>query len=370
MRSGILHIGLPKTGTTSFQNALFEHRVALLSDFRIFYPSIDPNLSHALCMMFKDDPRNTPIARVNGANTLEKAMTLRESFCHDLEKDFESSDWDTIIISAEGLSTLSAAEYNRLKNWLNRYTDNWKVFISSRHPVDYTTSVMQELVKLGMTLDTMLRNLPLPNFRIKVENAAAAFGQEAVFLTAYEDALQEPGGIVAAFCRRIGLEEPVAQCIAASAGHYNESMSMLATQLLDSLNVQRPLLVDGQRQPKASALEVHWISRIRGPKFRLPPETRQAIKIQSRADVDWLNSAFGTSHYSDVFESGDAAEIARPEGVLPGETIDSLALTLSDLLEQTRVMQETLAGDEAPARGRKKKRGLRRLFAHIVQGTQ
>src|SRR5579862_388310 len=109
MRSGILHIGLPKTGTTSFQNALFEHRVALLSDFRIFYPSIDPNLSHALCMMFKDDPRNTPIARVNGANTLEKAMTLRESFCHDLEKDFESSDWDTIIISAEGLSTLSAA---------------------------------------------------------------------------------------------------------------------------------------------------------------------------------------------------------------------------------------------------------------------
>ncbi len=52
-----LHIGLHKTGTSSLQSFLFEHRESLLRDLGVLYPSLNRNLSQPLFSLFSEQPQ-------------------------------------------------------------------------------------------------------------------------------------------------------------------------------------------------------------------------------------------------------------------------------------------------------------------------
>ncbi|MER9299899.1 hypothetical protein NKI38_25850 [Mesorhizobium sp. M0621] len=86
MPNGIIHIGLPKTGTTSVQSAVYKHRDRLLAEFGIFYPWISENLTDILCTAFHDDPRKHINVRLAGANTIEKAELLRSQSLAAIER--------------------------------------------------------------------------------------------------------------------------------------------------------------------------------------------------------------------------------------------------------------------------------------------
>lgn len=224
----------------------------------------------------------------------------------------------------------------RLRDWLLRYADEWTVLLWARHPVSYTTSNIQQHIKTGKTLEELVAQPPLPYLKQKASNAFTIFGRENVRLTAFEDAKEEPGGVVAAFCRRLGLPEETAIEIGASAAMRNESMSMLATLLFSSLNRQRPRFVDGQMNPQRARREVRLLQRIRGEKFQLSSEAECDIRRKSRADVEWLNATFGTQHYLGVLSDAEGS-LATESGAYSPETIDSLSLLISDLLNRREI---------------------------------
>lgn len=343
-KSGILHIGLPKTATTSCQEALFQNREMLLRRHGLFYPSLVASHNSILAVMFIEDPRTHVTVKSRGITTREGAERLRRRYFAKMEADIASAPWETLVLSSEGLSNLPVPSLERLRDWLHRFAEDWTVLLWSRHPVAFTTSNIQQLIKGGDTLERLLSSPPLPNIRRRASNAFEAFGRESLKLTAFEDAREEPGGAVAAFCRRLGLPEETAMEIGTSMVPRNESMSMLATMLLSSLNRQRPRFVDGRMNPERRHKEVRVFQRIKGDRFRLPPEAEADIRRRSRADVRWMNETFGTRHYLDVFSDVVEGQGGTAEAYSP-ELVDSLSLLISDMInrQETKVQQLGLA---------------------------
>jgi hypothetical protein len=330
-KSGILHIGLPKTGTTSCQEALFANREMLLRRHRMFYPSVAPSHNSMLSVMFLEDPRTNVKVKSLGITTREGAEALRRRYFAQMEANLAQASWDTLVLSSEGLSTVPLSSLERLRDWLRTYADDWTVLFWARHPVAYTTSNIQQHIKSGRCLEDAVTKPPMTQFRRRASDAFQVFGRENVKLTAFEEARQEPGGIVAAFCRRLGLPETTAMEVARSSVARNESMSLLATLLLSSLNRQRPRFVDGQMNPERREHDIKMFQRIKGEKFRLPPEAEMEIRQKSRTDVEWLNETFGTELYLDVF-SDQEPDVAVGPGTFSPETLDSLSLFMSDLI--------------------------------------
>lgn len=330
MKKAIVHIGLPKTGTTSIQEALYATRERLLETSGIFYPSISPNLNNVLCTSFFDDPRKHIEAAMEGLDTLEKARAKSQTLLQQLQDDLKSANWETVVLSAEGLSNLNRHELRNMADWLSGYVDDWRIFFWVRHPLSYASSVSQELVKGGMTFAQMLSNgASLPSFEGRVNNIAHAFGREKIELHVFEEAMLSSGGVVGAFCRAIGLPDDFALEIALQAGHKNSSMSHVATLILEAMNRHHPLIIDGTPNPRRSRYEQDFVSRVTSAPFYLPAEVSMVLREQCRPDVAWLNQAFERSLYLDIFEDGP---LNGPIDTLPPDTVESLASVIGDLL--------------------------------------
>ena len=321
---------LPKTGTTAVQNTVFRNRNLLLEKYRILYPSIDANHTNGLCIMFLPDPRTHVTVKMAGITTEREAEILRTDHFKRMERELDSAGWDTLVLNAEGLANLSMPSLVELKNWTSKYVDSWQVVYWVRHPLDFTKSLMQQMIKGGYTIDEMMELLPLTNFEGRISNGFRSFGKENVQLYRYEDARSSNGGVVAEYCRQIGLDKETALGISEGAVFENESMSMLATHVLDRLNKRRPLFVDGQLNPLRGGTEITWVSRLKGSKFDLFASQKRKICTASRSDVLWLNEQFGVNYYLDVLGGDD--EYADPLEIYSNEVLDSIAITFSDMI--------------------------------------
>ncbi len=364
-RNGILHIGLPKTGTTTIQNAFHHCRNALLAEDGILYPSLEANHTTPLCTMFLDDPTAHITNKLAGLTSPEDVARKVKGYFEAFESEILSRDWRTLLFSAEGLSNLSAGEVRKLKTWVSRFTPAWRVIAWVRHPVDMTRSVMQQLVKGGYTLDEMTEKPVLPNFRGKLNNWLGAFGRENIEIVPFESAVAGPGGIAGAFARSVGIEGGMADAIVQAAGRENLSMSHEAVHLLSSLNRQRPLLAGGGIAPQRTGNELHIIQKIPGRRFELDPATARRIKAESRPDVEWLNATFGLSLYGDIFDDTAPQAEAGQSQLWNRETIDHLAILLSDLLNKTYFQNEMSKGNQAL-----KQNDLATALAHYAEASR
>ncbi len=302
-RKIVLHIGLPKTGTTTIQNVLHADRDFLLAEEAALYPSLAPNLSTALGTIFRDDPSKQRANKVAGLTPEEMAARGRR-YLNSLDEEISSGGWDTLLLSAEGVCNLSASEMARLREWGEKYSTEWVVLVCVRHPVDWTRSVIQQLLKRGKTLRHLYEKPPLPNYRLRISKAMNVFGGENVRVFDFESAIRGEGGIVKAFTQQAGLSASSGELLASRTGRYNESLSLEAARVLDSMNRQRPILVGNARAPRRAGpgRELAYIRRIKGRKFDVPEWVKEDVRSLSREDVGWLNETFGLDLYRDVVE--------------------------------------------------------------------
>lgn len=332
-KKAIIHMGLPKTGTTTIQNVLYKNRDWLLKKYKYYYPSVEANHTNFLCIMFLPDPRTHVTVKMRGLTTDAEVEALRAECFKRLEAEIESANWETLVFSAEGLANLSSDSLMNFQKWLSRYVDSCEVIYWVRHPLDFTKSLMQQMIKGGETIEDMMKRLPLTNFKGRLNNAVKAFGKSSIHLETFENSRAEKGGIVASFCRQLGLDEKGAMAMSDAAVFENESMSMLATMVFNTLNRRRPMFVDGKFNTVRRQGEFGWISRLKGEKFDLLSAQKHQICIQSRSDVRWLNEAFDLNLYEDVFED-DPAKFSDPNEIYDQKTLDSIALVMSDLMNR------------------------------------
>lgn len=329
-----LHAGLPKTATTSIQNALFTVRDRLRDEAGVLYPGADPNHTNALCTAFLSDPRDHIANKIAGRTDLDALRRMAAGIRADLGAEIEAAAPDTILLSAEGVSNLKSTELSEFRDWALGYAERIEVLYIVRQPLRYTTSVMQQHLKGGEVLEDMYANPPLANFRGRISNSISAFGRDAVTVRTFEEMIAHPDGVVGFFLDCIGMiGSGVRDAAVAAQSFENESLSHEAALILSSLNRQRPAFVDGHRAPMRTLNELGLIETIRGVKFYLPEEVRNKVIALSHPDTIWLSENFGIDSYAGAL----TREGTSPASTLSQEMIDSIALLLSNLINDRHV---------------------------------
>ena len=332
-RRAVVHIGIEKTGTKTIQRALFSARSKLLSEVQILYPSVRSNLSIHLATMFRGDtPRLLQLIEPDATDERSVAR-VREKFHASFDADLADPNWHTLVLSAESLCGFGPKAIARLLEWLAEYVSEITVVAYVRHPVTWTRSAVPQRLKAGDTLDQLYEDMPHPKWRQRFTPWLDAVGLERFRLVSFDDALKNDG-IMASFCDAAGLPRETIMSLA-PAKAANESMSLEAALILDSLNRQRPLFRDGKVSPERRWHGANTIKLIPGNRFYLSAELAAKARADSRPDLEWLNATFGTNLYPDVFEDAPIETDVRPK-TMPQETVDALAIMLSDLGNKTQ----------------------------------
>ena len=330
-RRAVVHIGIEKTGTKTIQKALFSARSKLLSEERILYPSIAANLSIYLATMFRDKTPRLLQLREPDATDDSSVAHIRQKYRASFEVDLADPNWHTLVISAEGLCGFGPQAIARLLEWLDGYVSEITVVAYVRHPVNWTRSAVPQRLKGGATFDQLYSNMPRPRWRRRFTSWLDAVGLERFRLVSFDDAL-EKDGIMASFCDAADLPRETILAIA-PAPRANESMSLEAALLLDSLNRQRPPFKDEKLSPERRWHGANTIKTIPGNRFYLSSEHAEKARVDSQPDLEWLNATFGTNLYPDVFAEAPFEEPVCPT-TMPQATVDALAIMLSDLGNQ------------------------------------
>ena len=290
---------MPKTGTTSIQNALHAVRSQLLKSDKLLYPGVAENHTNAICTMFMSDPKRHISNRMAGISKDSDIENLKNKYRSSIEKEMRANSWDTLLISAEGISNLSKPEISGFRDWALSYADKVSVLFWVREPVAYTVSVIQQIIKGGVLLNQLYKNPPIPNWRGKISNSIAVFGFDNVTVRDFETAQTHSSGIVGAFAEHVGLSDESKLIVSAAAEFDNESMSIEAVQLFDQLNRMTPMFINGQRNPERFNGELAIFQKIKGEKFDVPFEVKRRCYNLTRPDVNWLNKTFGLQLYDD-----------------------------------------------------------------------
>lgn len=347
-RKIILHAGLPKTATSTIQNAFWTSRDQLMETDSLLYPEIEANHSTLIGTLFANAPSGLPRHRMGARRGAVDIGQIKEELQKKLDRSFLREDWRTALISAERISNASKDELIRLRDWSRTYGDNISVYLCVREPTSWAKSMIQQSLKSGSYLDKQYGNPILPNFRGKIESLVSVFGKDNVHVFDFETAAKSKNGPAAYFARQISLSVEGIDVIISNSAYVNESLSQEAALMLDHINRVRPLF-ENSSSPR-SGFELSYLRNIKGRRFSIPKEVTERIYKETREDINWLNATFGKNLYTDSLEN----EIVDHDTIRP-DTAASTALVISDLLNIVEAFRATITALEAHREGDKER---------------
>ena len=134
-RQIIIHIGMPKTGTTSIQKTLKDFR-----DEKFHYANIrgESNHSYSLWSLFSQakNPENH-FHHVKRGRTGQEVDLFINEVREDLERTFDVAGDRSIILSGEGIPTLSKEALVRLRDFLLAYCRTIQIITYVRSPISF-----------------------------------------------------------------------------------------------------------------------------------------------------------------------------------------------------------------------------------------
>ncbi len=283
----IIHPGLPKTGTTSIQEAFFKNRAALLRDHGILYPGLDENHTQPILGLFREDALvNVRFAGMNEAGLARYKTEVRSK----VEAEIKAAGWHTLLISGEGISTLKAEGWRAFVDWLQGLgLTRIEVIFGLRDGMDLVRSTIQQNIKTGLLLEDQYKTPPVMRARARLAPIIATLGKAQISIWDFDDARAAPGGLLHHFCASLDLEPAVCQLIAQTPVFQNESMTQTGVDALAERN--RNL---GKRVGVSGAEQTHFLA-LEGPKYRLPDEVSERVKVAIGQDADWMAKVFPKS---------------------------------------------------------------------------
>ena len=159
----ILHIGTPKTGTSTLQRYLHKNRSAL-ADQGYFVPTCFGNgeHSHLASYAMDDDRINGPRKRV-GATDSKKIAEHREQIEDDLAREIAESarNCHTMILSTERChsSIRRPSEFKRLKSLLGKYCKATTIVVYLRPQHEVAISYYSTMLKEGRSNPPILPDI-------------------------------------------------------------------------------------------------------------------------------------------------------------------------------------------------------------------
>lgn len=286
----ILHIGMPKSGTTALQQTLRANRKLLLKH-GVIYPAggslpanhnilVAPFLSPGkLPRIFQQVYKDKPEQRLEDVRQVIQAVVeqARQKNAH------------TVILSGEMLfKTLTQENVDRLRAMLLSIGERITVVAYVRHPANFYLSMAQQAIKASY-------RLPEPRGRgfRKVLESYARVGDEMI-VNAYDRDLLHGGDISQDFCKKVlGFDDSLLGEL--SSVRSNETMTAEGMDIL--LRYRKHACKDQNGVFTADSNLVGKVIREVDPQVpnfgrpALKPEIVERI-VRSSIDLPWLRDAW------------------------------------------------------------------------------
>ncbi|MEM9245004.1 MAG: hypothetical protein AAGA67_04590 [Cyanobacteria bacterium P01_F01_bin.153] len=287
----IVHIGMPKTGTTALQRTLGHNR-HLLQENGILYPE---------GVLYKDEHKEL-VAALRSPKTLSRS--LRQHYSDNLDRrnvDYEKflgsvkatineHDVRTVIFSAEGLfNTRIPEKLQKFEQDLRQIGDHIHVVVYIRNPAGHYLSHAQQVLK-GSHILPRFKNR---QYRNKISRFMGM--ADALTVAAFERDQLKGGDITQDFMGRVFPNLPNLQNIIAPQ-IANETMSAEAMDILQQHRLQR-----FSDQPNIFMEETDRLRNVLTqldrnlPGYtrpRLLPDVRELV-VALNPDLLWLHQKFG-----------------------------------------------------------------------------
>ncbi|SNT06979.1 hypothetical protein [Tropicimonas sediminicola] len=337
-----LHIGTGKTGSSSIQATAHQSR-DLLREFGYHYPSGIRN-HFLLGQSFVDNPAPKRNHWRDGRTSDEVRAEALE-YRARIEAEMATAETPNLILSSESFVTQDAVSFERLVDFLLTKARRVVVICYLRHPASLVFSGVQQHIKMGnMQLKDFAPDRNVRRWSEKLEQFGPALEKCELVLRPFDRAQLRGGDAVRDFFGILGLED--SQLDQLGGTDTNESLSHEAVLLADALNRIEPVLIDGRANPERARAPGAVFSRIRGQRFFLPPETREAIMEIAGPEADLLRERYGLDLPAPSFP---------PEADLWGpESVEDIARELNRLQRENERLQAQLA---------KRKRGAKKAGA-------
>lgn len=317
MKTAFLHVGLPKTGSTSIQDFLFGERVALEGEGFLF-PAPDLGTREARIAAGEGWGRHASLLAAIQGEWDALAPGEWDAWQAEFARFRASASLHTLILSHETIGNRAARlDLALLRDLLDGY--RLRVMIVVREAEAWLTSLYEQRVsgrrRMSAPADAFnsVRDYLRGGFKGRVDGLQHAFPRAEIIVVPFE-ALIAGAGLVANSAARIGLSADL-QSRAAAAKRVNTSLSQDRIEALRRCNgtdlpmdffvaVRRALTAAQRRSPAAKA-----------PRRRVfSPEIAAAIAGRYEEDRLWL----AREHGADL----PAPKVPPPEPlVLSGETL-------------------------------------------------
>ncbi len=281
----ILHIGQPKTGTTTLQKTLQASRSALIND-GILYPNTGKNPNHIVILPHltgDSTAGQTPASNPQKFDPL-KVMKLSNEKWSDLTESVNILNPNTIIISSEQLfRTRKNKARESLKNHLKSISSEIIITAYLREPASSALSRAQQLLKSQPNF-----NLPHKDCFRRILEPYVKSDLGIVSTRIFDRKNLEKGDIVADFCTHYIPDFD--QSRLSYCTETNTTMSAEAMALMQELNRKE------RTHPSIKALKKTIGSIDKKIEGFSRPQLHDHVRlaIQNRCtDLDWLKDQFG-----------------------------------------------------------------------------
>ncbi|MCK0166252.1 hypothetical protein MWU52_01675 [Jannaschia sp. S6380] len=279
MKTCILHIGGPKTGSTALQDTFREAAPELLRSHGILYPTIYKQHTPFWFAHMPQFQTNTIASRRDLVHVRRDGGSFHEAVLRDYARLLDETPASTVVFSAEAMMRVRDSEQvTRLAAFLRPRFDAIRVVGYVRPPIEWVSSMAQQLIKAGRTFDE-IRSLMRQrdrgaggiriDYRMWVEAYSDAFGPENVLIRDGRRGQLVGGDVVEDFVS-VGLDAR-ADALGLENRNANESLSGEGAHLLEHVNRHRSVRLGGpaRRKRRANRLIGHMRRTGRGTRFVL-----------------------------------------------------------------------------------------------------
>jgi len=282
----VVHVGMPKTGSTAIQQSL--SRQSLPSGF--VYPNFgDFNHTFGLIDAFADDPGKVR-AQLN--RTIAERQLLKNSsrIRALLERLAGSPDIHTMILSAEGFQRLGDEGVKNLREFFRAFGFHIEAYGYIRAPFDFLPANFQEHLKVGPT--TLSRVRTMVAYGAWVARHKRHFAADEFNLVAYERSKFPNGNIVSDFAVRIGMSGFVP---IENKSNTNMSLSVQAVKLLYVFREKTGAEHPSCKPNRQHRLFVSKLHELDGDRFRFSPDFVQELINEQKEAVEAIGKAIGAN---------------------------------------------------------------------------
>ena len=334
----VLHIGPPKTGSSSIQ-ASFDSKAVDLSKHGVLYHYERPLPVWSLALKFASvAQRATPIIRRHFA-TDAQAVAWSESVWENLGKQVEQSDAKLCILSSEFFLALPAPNVQKLLTQLQGIFSEITVVAYARDPASLYVSALQQNIQGGRRLNMLQTPSSFKyTFRKQITRYADVLGWSNIVVRNFDRANLVGGDVVVDF---LDVLEKQGASVDIPSISVNESLPGAAIAWLLTVNeTWSRVSLNDERQAVINRL--HNSKRLATlPRLKLnAPELENLIMGQAADDLNWLNEnclqgqkPLRTAVIPDGILADKVQHAALRDWIMSYLDRDSMQLIAEDILE-------------------------------------